>query len=115
MADKKLPKAVKRQRVLKRKNKKDKSHAELIDLIMNNDQRNRIAIFKNENERPLGKKDAFGTITCPFCGKASVLVANPEGQSGKPEHDYIMRHNAQKFLCSGSLVPIKNLFKSKEV
>lgn len=111
MADKKKPKALKRQRKERDERRLARSGDQVWNALKGKNPRERITLFSEAVKKKFfAKRGAFGTITCPFCGKSSVLVANPEGVSGKPEHDYIMRHNAKSFLCEGSLVPMKNLF-----
>lgn len=112
MADKKTSKAVRRWKKDRDARRLSNDGDKMWDTLKGKDPRKRITLF-NEDERKkhFAKKGAFGTVTCPFCGNASVLVANPDGQAGDAKHDYIMRHNAQKFLCKGSLVPTKDLFK----
>lgn len=113
MVNKKLPKKVRRQRVLKAEKKLHASYKKIVDIIVGKNMREHITLFKEEKEKPLSKKYAIGIILCPLCGKNRIFVANHSGVAGKPEDDYIMRHDGQDgYDCKGSLVPVKNLFRN---
>ncbi|MBP9866811.1 MAG: hypothetical protein KBC41_01900 [Candidatus Pacebacteria bacterium] len=110
MADKKIPKAVKRWRRDRNIRRLERDFKELWSILKGKNIREKTTIFtEDEKKKYFFKKDAIGTITCPLCGKVT-FVANPNGIHGDALYDYIMRHNAKKTLCSASLMPVKNFF-----
>ena len=129
MADKKTPKMVKRQREERGKRRiENKARAEIAaknaddrhgdkvwNVLSSKDERPHVKVFSEEEEkRNFTKKGAFGTLTCPLCGRPGVLVANPHGEKGDVYDDYVMTHRKLRnsFDCDASGVLIRNLFKT---
>jgi len=103
------------RRVLNAQEKKLESHQELIDILSNKDKRVSITLFTDDEKKEyFAKPQAIGTIQCPLCAKPKVLVANENGCQGKPEDDYIMRHNGTRHvMCDASLMLVQKLLKEK--
>lgn len=113
MAEKKITKAQKRWRKEREKRRLGKNGDKMWNKLKGKSERENIMLFSDdEKKKYFTKPKAIGTILCPLCGKLSILVANPDGPPGKPENDYIMRHNGEKsIMCDASLVLVQKFFK----
>lgn len=115
MAKKKITKAAKRWKKKRDITRVEKDRDTMWNILKGKNGRENITLFTaDERKQYFAKPQAIGTIQCPFCAKPKVLVANKDGDKGKPEEDYIMRHNgAKSIMCDASLVSVQNLFKEK--
>lgn len=113
MSEKKLTKALRRWRKVREKRRFEKDKDIVWNKLKGKIERENIVLFNDdEKKKYFTKPKAIGTIACPLCRKPGILVANPDGPSGKPENNYIMRHNGKKsIMCDASLAHVQKLFK----
>jgi hypothetical protein len=113
MAKSKTTKAEKRWRNARAKRRLGDRGDEIWDVLKGVGRVDAIQMFTiEEKNKHFAKEKAFGTITCPFCGKSGILVENKLGVEGKKEDDYIARHNGKNsIMCDASRMHIQKLFK----